>query len=130
MLKLYLAESGSDLVRTQREVASRAATSLVTLVEARAALARRRRASEIPPNDYHHAVAEASRAAYQEALTAAGLGAITTEIADAPEFYYAEDYHQQYLAKNPWGYCGLGGTGVGCPRPPETMPESAPSRQR
>jgi peptide-methionine (S)-S-oxide reductase len=61
------------------------------------------------------AAAEASRYAFQEALRAAGHGAITTEIADAPEFYYAEDYHQQYLAKNPDGYCGLGGTGVSCP---------------
>lgn len=59
--------------------------------------------------------AEASREAYQKALTAAGHGAITTEILDAPEFYYAEEYHQQYLAKNPDGYCGLGGTGVACP---------------
>jgi len=59
--------------------------------------------------------AEATRAAYQEALAKAGHGAITTEIADAPPFYFAEEYHQQYLAKNPWGYCGLGGTGVGCP---------------
>ena len=59
--------------------------------------------------------AEASREAYQRALAAAGHGPITTEILDAPEFYYAEDYHQQYLAKNPWGYCGLGGTGVACP---------------
>jgi peptide-methionine (S)-S-oxide reductase len=59
--------------------------------------------------------AEASRDAYQRALTAAGHGAITTEIVDAPELYYAEGYHQQYLAKNPNGYCGLGGTGVGCP---------------
>ncbi len=59
--------------------------------------------------------AEASRAAYQKALDAAGHGAITTQIGDAPEFYYAEDYHQQYLAKNPSGYCGLGGTGVLCP---------------
>jgi peptide-methionine (S)-S-oxide reductase len=59
--------------------------------------------------------AEASRAAYQKALDAAGHGAITTEIVEAPEFYYAEDYHQQYLAKNPNGYCGLGGTGVACP---------------
>jgi peptide-methionine (S)-S-oxide reductase len=56
--------------------------------------------------------AETSRDEYQRALTAARAGQITTEIADAPEFYYAEDYHQQYLAKNPWGYCGLGGTGV------------------
>jgi peptide-methionine (S)-S-oxide reductase len=61
------------------------------------------------------AVAEESTRAYQERLTAAGRGAITTEILDAPEFYYAEDYHQQYLAKNPDGYCGLRGTGVACP---------------
>ena len=59
--------------------------------------------------------AEASRDAYQKVLTKAGYGPITTEILDAPEFYYAEDYHQQYLAKNPWGYCGIGGTGVACP---------------
>jgi peptide-methionine (S)-S-oxide reductase len=59
--------------------------------------------------------AEASRAAFQKQLTAAGFGSITTEILPAPEFYYAEDYHQQYLAKNPGGYCGLGGTGVSCP---------------
>jgi len=64
------------------------------------------------------AAAEASRAAYQVALTAARRGEITTEIADAPEFYYAEAYHQQYLAKNPGGYCGLGGTGVSCPTSP------------
>jgi peptide-methionine (S)-S-oxide reductase len=56
-----------------------------------------------------------ARDAYQREITAAGYGAITTEIADAPPFYYAEDYHQQYLAKNPDGYCGLGGTGVSCP---------------
>ena len=61
------------------------------------------------------AAAEASRDAYQERLTAAGHGRITTEIVDAPPFYYAEDYHQQYLAKNPGGYCGIGGTGVTCP---------------
>ena len=61
------------------------------------------------------AAAEASRAAYQAALTERGLGPITTEIVDAPPFYYAEDYLQQYLAKNPGGYCGLGGTGVVCP---------------
>ncbi|MGL5083859.1 MAG: peptide-methionine (S)-S-oxide reductase MsrA [Microcoleaceae cyanobacterium] len=60
-------------------------------------------------------LAEASRDAYQEALTAAGQGKITTEILDAPEFYYAEEYHQQYLAKNPNGYCGLGGTKVQLP---------------
>ena len=59
--------------------------------------------------------AEASRAAYQDRLTQAGYGPITTEIAEAPPFYYAEDYHQQYLAKNPGGYCGHGGTGVSCP---------------
>jgi len=59
--------------------------------------------------------AEASRAAFQDQLTAAGYGRITTEIAEAPEFYYAEDYHQQYLGKKPGGYCGLGGTGVSCP---------------
>ncbi len=61
------------------------------------------------------AVAETSRSAYQRALGDRGKGAITTEILPAPEFYYAEDYHQQYLAKNPGGYCGLGGTGVACP---------------
>jgi peptide-methionine (S)-S-oxide reductase len=60
-------------------------------------------------------LAEASRDAYQRVLTAARYGPITTEIVDAPEFYYAEDYHQQYLSKNPWGYCGHGGTGVACP---------------
>jgi len=59
--------------------------------------------------------AEQSRQAFQGELTAAGYGPITTEILPAPEFYYAEDYHQQYLAKNPGGYCGLGGTGVTCP---------------
>ncbi len=59
--------------------------------------------------------AEASRQAFQDRLTDAGYGRITTEITDAPPFYYAEDYHQQYLAKNPDGYCGLGGTGVTCP---------------
>jgi peptide-methionine (S)-S-oxide reductase len=58
--------------------------------------------------------ARQSRDAYQQRLAAAGHGAITTEIAPAPAFYYAEDYHQQYLAKNPGGYCGLGGTGVAC----------------
>jgi peptide-methionine (S)-S-oxide reductase len=58
------------------------------------------------------AAAEASRRAYQARLTAAGRGTITTEIRDAPQFFYAEDYHQQYLAKNPDGYCGIGGCGV------------------
>ncbi len=61
------------------------------------------------------AAANASKAVYQAALTAAGRGAITTEILSAPVFYFAEDYHQQYLAKNPNGYCGIGGTGVTCP---------------
>jgi peptide-methionine (S)-S-oxide reductase len=59
--------------------------------------------------------AEASRAAYGQRLRAAGMGEITTEIEPAGPFYYAEDYHQQYLDKNPMGYCGLGGTGVSCP---------------
>ena len=61
------------------------------------------------------AAAEASKAAYTSALAKKGYNAITTEIIDAPEFYFAEDYHQQYLAKVPHGYCGLGGTGVSCP---------------
>jgi peptide-methionine (S)-S-oxide reductase len=59
--------------------------------------------------------AEASKEAYQKVLSANGFGPITTEIVDAPEFYFAEDYHQQYLAKVPHGYCGLGGTGLSCP---------------
>lgn len=62
-----------------------------------------------------HEAALASKAAYQERLTAAGYGPITTEILPAPTFYFAEDYHQQYLAKNPDGYCGIAGTGVSCP---------------
>ena len=61
------------------------------------------------------AAAQSSRDAYLDRLNNAGFGRITTEIAEAPPFYYAEDYHQQYLAKNPNGYCGLGGTGVSCP---------------
>jgi len=61
------------------------------------------------------AAAEASKRAYAEALQRKAYGPITTEIVDAPPFYFAEDYHQQYLAKNPMGYCGLGGTGVSCP---------------
>ena len=68
-----------------------------------------------PANAAQAQIAEASRAAYQAALTALGLGRITTEILPAPEFFYAEDYHQQYLAKNPNGYCGISGTGVTCP---------------
>ena len=66
-------------------------------------------------SDEQRRAAEASRAAYENELQRSGYGAITTEIADAPAFYYAEDYHQQYLAKNPQGYCGIGGTGVSCP---------------
>ncbi len=61
------------------------------------------------------AAAEASRQAFAPHLSDAGYGPITTEIIDAPEFFFAEDYHQQYLAKNPGGYCGIGGTGVSCP---------------
>lgn len=62
-----------------------------------------------------HEAAHAARAAYGERLRAAGYGPITTEVREATDFYYAEDYHQQYLAKNPGGYCGLAGTGVSCP---------------
>ena len=65
--------------------------------------------------DAEREAAEASRDRFQEALNAAGMSTITTEIVPAGEFYYAEDYHQQYLIKNPNGYCGLGGTGVSCP---------------
>jgi peptide-methionine (S)-S-oxide reductase len=65
-------------------------------------------------SDAQQRAADTSRETYQAMLTAAGYGPITTEILPAPEFYYAEDYHQQYLAKNPRGYCGLGGTGVRC----------------
>jgi peptide-methionine (S)-S-oxide reductase len=65
--------------------------------------------------DTQREAAERSRQAYDERLRASGYGRITTEIKPAPEFYYAEDYHQQYLAKNPDGYCGIGGTGVACP---------------
>jgi peptide-methionine (S)-S-oxide reductase len=66
-------------------------------------------------SDAQKQLAEASRDAYQQALSKAGYQNITTEIVEAPEFYYAEGYHQQYLAKNPGGYCGLGGTSVACP---------------
>ncbi len=76
-------------------------------------------------SDAQKATAETSRDRYQEALTAAGRGEITTEIVAAPEFYYAEDYHQQYLAKNPRGYCGAGGTGVSCPIGTSTPAPSA-----
>ncbi|MFA5900120.1 MAG: peptide-methionine (S)-S-oxide reductase MsrA [Hyphomicrobium sp.] len=68
-------------------------------------------------NDAQREAAEASKTEYQKALTTSGLGRITTEILAAPEFFFAEDYHQQYLAKVPHGYCGLGGTGVSCPLP-------------
>ena len=66
-------------------------------------------------SDEQAEAAKNSKAMYEAALRAQGLGAITTEIAPAPAFYFAEAYHQQYLAKNPAGYCGLGGTGVACP---------------
>jgi peptide-methionine (S)-S-oxide reductase len=66
-------------------------------------------------DDEQRTLAEASRDAYAEKLRASGYGEVTTEIAPAGPFYYAEDYHQQYLHKNPWGYCGIGGTGVSCP---------------
>jgi len=65
--------------------------------------------------DAQRTAAQASKAMYEKELKGRGFDAITTEILDAPPFYFAEDYHQQYLAKNPMGYCGLGGTGVSCP---------------
>ena len=68
-------------------------------------------------SDSQKQIAQASRDTYQQALSDVGYGTITTEILEAPEFYFAEDYHQQYLAKNPNGYCGLGGTKVACPIP-------------
>ena len=76
-------------------------------------------------NAEERAVAEASRNRYQAALSKAGYDAITTEIVSPGTFYYAEDYHQQYLARNPGGYCGLGGTGVGCPVGLDTAAETA-----
>ena len=66
-------------------------------------------------SDAQARAAEAAKRAYDQALKAQGFAPVTTEILPAPEFYFAEDYHQQYLAKNPRGYCGLGGTGVSCP---------------
>lgn len=66
-------------------------------------------------SDQQKEAAIASRDAYQETLTTGGYGSVTTEIVPAKEFYYAEEYHQQYLAKNPWGYCGIGGTGLSVP---------------
>ena len=80
-------------------------------------------------NEVQRAAAESSRDTYQAELAREGYGKITTEILPAPEFYYAEDYHQQYLAKNPNGYCGLGGTGVTCPVGVARSPKSqVPSR--
>jgi peptide-methionine (S)-S-oxide reductase len=73
------------------------------------------RSAVYPTTPEQQQTAEASRTEYQPSLKAAGYGEITTEISPAPAFYYAEDYHQQYLAKNPNGYCGIGGTGVSCP---------------
>jgi len=80
-------------------------------------------------DDVQRQAAETSRAAFQECLSAAGYGRITTEILPAPEFYYAEDYHQQYLAKNPAGYCGLGGTGVSCPVGMAASTRPSPARR-
>jgi peptide-methionine (S)-S-oxide reductase len=73
------------------------------------------RSAVLTSSSEQRAAAERSRAVYQEMLTEAGFGEITTEITDAGPFFYAEEYHQQYLAKNPHGYCGIGGTGVSCP---------------
>jgi peptide-methionine (S)-S-oxide reductase len=73
------------------------------------------RSAILVTSEQQRATAEATRAAYAEQLRSAGYGEITTEVEAAGEFYYAEDYHQQYLHKNPMGYCGLGGTGVSCP---------------
>jgi peptide-methionine (S)-S-oxide reductase len=75
-------------------------------------------------SDAQRAAVDASRAAYQKVLTEAGYGEITTEVAPAGEFYYAEDYHQQYLAKRPWGYCPDHGTGLSCPIGVATAPET------
>ena len=66
-------------------------------------------------DDAQRAVAQSTRETYAARLTAAGFGEVTTEVLVRSEFFYAEDYHQQYLAKNPSGYCGIGGTGVSCP---------------
>jgi peptide-methionine (S)-S-oxide reductase len=77
-------------------------------------------------DDAERRAAEASRDAFQRELSKAGYGVITTEIAPAPPFYYAEDYHQQYLARNPGGYCGLGGTGVSCGNPGELRNSGTP----
>jgi peptide-methionine (S)-S-oxide reductase len=66
-------------------------------------------------NEAQKAVADATKQMFADRLDIAGFGIVTTEVVSAPEFYFAEDYHQQYLAKNPSGYCGIGGTGVTCP---------------
>src|SRR6478752_5014314 len=79
-------------------------------------------------NDAQRQAAEAARDMFQKELTRARYGPITSEILQAPEFYYAEDYHQQYLAKNPHGYCGIGGTGVSCPVGVAELPPAAASR--
>ena len=94
---------------------------------ARATTAARSTAPRSTPPPTSSRVAEASQARYQERLTAAGYGDITTEIrpADEAPFFYAEGYHQQYLSKNPMGYCGIGGTGVSCPV--GLVPPSAPA---
>jgi len=88
-------------------------------------------------SDAQQQLAEMSRDAYQEVLTAAGYPQITTEIVAAGPFYYAEDYHQQYLAKNPWGYCGIGGTGLELPAgacqvglPVEQLPQPEPASEK
>ena len=75
----------------------------------------------------HQKIAAASKASYQQALSDAGRDKITTEVIDAPEFYFAEEYHQQYLAKNPDGYCGIGGTGVACPVNPGASAAGVPA---
>src|SRR5262249_37049295 len=78
-------------------------------------------------NDAQREAAERSRERYEQELQKSGFDPITTEILPAPAFYYAEEYHQQYLAKNPGGYCGLGGTGIVCPSGVMTAPESSAS---
>ena len=80
-------------------------------------MTRRRVCARAETSAAQRAAAAASKAEYRKALTQNGLGQITTQILPAPGFFFAEDYHQQYLAKVPHGYCGLGGTGVACPMP-------------
>jgi peptide-methionine (S)-S-oxide reductase len=84
------------------------------------------RSAVLTSSSDQRAAVDRSRASYQEMLTEAGFGGITTEITDAGPFFYAEEYHQQYLAKNPHGYCGIGGTGVSCPVGLTTAEQSAP----